>query len=313
LVGAVTALSEAGYTFPRIAGSSAGAVVGAVVAAMQAAGAPLGGLADIVRTLDYRRFRDKDLLSRLTGPLGEVASLVLEDGIYEGNYLTEWLRATLADHGVRTFADLRLPPDPGGDLAPEHRYRLVVTAADVSRRRLARLPWDYPAYGLDPDEQEVATAVRASASIPFFFEPARLRHGDGQRSTLLDGGLLSDFPIALFDRTDGHRPRWPTVGVRLSAREATRVVTHDVGGPLSLTVATVETLVSALDAAHIDDPCTQVRTVFVDTSGTSPVDFDISPQRQEELYAEGHRAALDFLTGWDFEAYVRRCRTDASR
>jgi NTE family protein len=30
-----------------------------------------------------------------------------------------------------------------------------------------------------------------------------------QRSTLVDGGLLSNFPIDTFDRTDLQRPRWP--------------------------------------------------------------------------------------------------------
>ena len=38
LVGAVTALDEAGYSFPRVAGSSAGAVVAALVAALASAG-----------------------------------------------------------------------------------------------------------------------------------------------------------------------------------------------------------------------------------------------------------------------------------
>ena len=65
--------------------------------------------------------------------------------------------------------------DPGSSLPESQRYALLVTASDVSRKRLVRLPWDYALYGLDPDEQEVADAVRASTSIPFFFEPVTLR------------------------------------------------------------------------------------------------------------------------------------------
>ena len=41
LVGAVDALAAAGYRFPRVAGTSAGAIVASLVAALQAAGEPL--------------------------------------------------------------------------------------------------------------------------------------------------------------------------------------------------------------------------------------------------------------------------------
>ena len=70
----------------------------------------------------------------------------------------------------------------------------MVTATDITRGRLLRLPWDYARLGLDPDEQLVADAVRASISIPLFFEPVKL----GDR-TLVDGGVLSNFPIEIFD------------------------------------------------------------------------------------------------------------------
>ena len=62
---------------------------------------------------------------------------------------------------------------------------------------------DYRRVGLDPDEQPVADAVRASMSIPFFFRPVSLRATSGLTSTLVDGGLLSNFPIDSLDRTDG--------------------------------------------------------------------------------------------------------------
>jgi NTE family protein len=52
LVGAVEALDQAGYRFPRVAGSSAGAIVASLVAALQVAGEPVSRLADIMRTID---------------------------------------------------------------------------------------------------------------------------------------------------------------------------------------------------------------------------------------------------------------------
>jgi NTE family protein len=250
----------------------------------------------------------------VAGPLARIVdgfSLAFDGGVFEGDYLRTWVRGALADLGVRTFGDLR-QPDAGSALPPEHRYSLVVTASDVSRGRLVRLPWDYAGYGLDPDEQEVADAVRASASIPFFFEPVTLRsqpRGEqAQVSTMVDGSVLSNFPIALFDRTDGRPPRWPTFGVRLSMRPEGRVQTTEVRGTVSLALALVETMLEACDAAHIDDPCVQARSVFVDTSGVSPVDFAISDQVQEQLLLEGHEAAGGFLARWDWQRYLTQCR-----
>ncbi len=314
LVGGVAVLVEAGYAFPRVAGSSAGAIVGAVLAALQRAGEPLARLEDVARTLDVPRLRDRGPVGRWAGPLAPLVdglSLALDSGVFEGEYLRTWLEGVLRDLGVEVFGDLRRS-DPDDDPRPgptPGAWSLVVTASDLSRQRLVRLPWDYAdVYGLDPDEQRVADAVRASASIPFFYEPVTLRSGrDRGVSTLVDGGVLSNFPIELFDRTDGRAPRWPTVGVRLSSKPG-RVLTQQVRGPVSLALAVVETLLEASDAQHIDAPCVMARSVFVDTSGISATDFGLDAQQQAALVASGRRAATAFLAGWDWPGYLRRCR-----
>ena len=315
LSGTVATLARAGYSFPRVAGTSAGAVVGAFLVALQRAGEPLERLEDVARTLDYRRLRDRGAVGRAAGPLARIVdgfSLAFDGGVFEGDYLRSWVKGALGDLGVRTFGDLRAD-DPGSSLPENQRYSLLVTASDVSRKRFVGLPWDYPLYGLDPDEQEVADAVRASASIPFFFEPVTLRstpteEGDPNVSTLVDGGVLSNFPIAVFDRTDGSPPRWPTFGVRLSMRSDGRVQTTQVRGTVSLALSLVETMVEACDAQHIDDPCVLRRSIFVNTSGISPVDFGITDQQQEQLLLAGHQAAGQFLADWDWQRYLTDCR-----
>ncbi len=300
-----------------------------MVAGLQVAGEPLDRLEEIARTLDYRKFRDRGRVGGVVGGvvdkvglglLVEGMSLAVESGLFEGKYLHDWIAGVLADLGVTTFGDLRLPPDPGSDLPAGHRYRLVVLASDVSSQRAARLPWDYPEYGLDPDEQSVADAVRASASIPYFFQPCTLRAGRtakaavagrGARSggaTLVDGGLLWNFPITIFDRTDGKPPRWPTFGVRLSTRSGPVARSQPVSGPVELTAALVETLVQARNLELAQQPCSLVRTTFVDSSAVSAVDFDITTEQQDALLAEGAQAAREFLRTWDFDQYVRKCR-----
>ena len=307
LVGAVTALDEAGYAFPRVAGSSAGAIVAALVAALQVAGEPVSRLTDVLRTVDYRRFRDRGGLGRV--PLvGRALSLLVHDGLYEGAYLEDFLTGALGELGVRTFGDLRIPADdPAADgLAPERAYRLVVTVSDLSRSRLARLPWDLPAYGVD--DLPVARAVRASAAIPFFFRPVR-QPSPGGEATWVDGGLLSNFPIELFDRTDSADPRWPTFGVRLTTRPPTPPVTRPLDGPVALGLAALDTLLTDQGSSYLEDYCTVQRTVFVPTEDVSVVDFDIDRPTQDRLYDSGRGAAQEFLRTWDFAEHVRTCRT----
>jgi NTE family protein len=294
LVGAVDALTQAGYRFPRVAGTSAGAIVASLVAALQAAGEPLSRLAEVMRTIDYQKFLDRSLIGRL--PLiGGGLSLLVSDGVYRGAYLEQLLAGLLGDLGVRTFGDLRTGEEP-----EQFAWSLVVAASDLSRRRLVRIPWDLDSYGIDPDDFPVARAVHASSAIPYVFEPVRVGG-----ATWVDGGLLSDFPVELFDRPDA-QPRWPTFGIRLSARPGIPP-THPVHGPVSLGLAAIETLVSNQDNAYIDDPCTVRRTIFVPADEVSPIDFNITVAQREALYLRGLQAGQQFLQTWNYEDYLKAC------
>jgi len=303
LVGAASVLLDRGYEPQRIAGTSAGAIVGALLAA----GMPVKELQHEMETIDYRRFQDSSLLDRVPF-VGKPLSLILERGIYEGNYLVDWLAERLARNGVETFADLRRD-DAGSGLPPWLEYKLVVVAADLSRGEMVRLPWDYEErYGLNPDEQRVVDAVRASMSIPFFFEPARIKHADRRISTLVDGGMVSNFPVALFDRDDGKRPRWPTFGLKLSAKPDATQFPNETGNPYSFLRAMVDTMVSGHDRMYIADDCVQQRTMFIDTFKIPATRFDVTEVEQSALLSSGVRAAEAFLEGWDFEEHVRACR-----
>jgi NTE family protein len=302
LVGAISVLEERGYRFHRIGGTSAGAIVGSLVAA----GMTGDQLQHVMRAVDYRRFRDPNLLDRL-GPSGQALSVLFHNGIFRGDYLRDWLAEQLNDGGVRTFGDLAVD-DPGSCLPPARSYKLVVMASNVSDNCLARLPWDYPKLGVAPGEQSVIDAVRMSMSIPFFYQPCNF-----QGRCFVDGGMLSNFPIDVFDRTDGRAPRWPTFGIKLSARPAPDAprVPVGVGGPLGLVKAMIATMTTFHDRMHLDDPAVVDRTIFVDCGQIQPTDFDLDEASQDMLYENGRHAAEKFLETWDFDRYVRTHRSDA--
>jgi NTE family protein len=315
LAGAVQPFDDAGYSFARVGGSSAGALVGAVVAALAQRGESMSRLVDIADSLDFRRFPDRGFPGRYLGPLGFLAdgvSVLFESGAYEGDYLRRWLTGVLGDLGVSTFGDLRTD-DPGDDGTMHHRYRLTVTASDVSRKQLVYLPWQYHEYGRDPDEQKVVDAVRASASIPFFFEPVTLTGPQGT-STLVDGGLVSNYPISMFDRVDGRPARWPTIGVRLDAfgSDVPQGGAEKVSGPVQLGVAVVQTAIEGCQAEHVLDPCNVARSVAVETSSVDALDFDITPAQRRALEQAGRSAAATFLQTWDYADWLARCRPETS-
>lgn len=293
LLGAIEELYKADYRRCRVAGTSAGAIVGALLAADM----PVNQLLQLMKELDYTQFRDEGMLDKMGIP-GKTMSLAFEKGVYEGKFLRDWLAGQLAALGVRTFADLKLTEPWAEKLPPEQRYRLVVIASDVSRGRLVRLPWGYKDYGLDPDTQLVADAVRASMSIPFFYEPVNL-----EGHYLVDGGLLSNFPIEIFDNTND----WPTFGVKLSARAEALTEMNPVTNPVDYSLAILSTAMNAHDMMHIDDPCTQKRTIFVDTFDIKATHFDITQKEQMRLYESGRQYARKFLETWNFDEYKRTC------
>jgi NTE family protein len=289
LVGALSVLEERGMTFARVAGASAGAIVGSLVAGGMAA----AQLQELMTSLDYTRFRDDTRLDRVP-VLGKGLSLWLEHGIYAGDYFHGWIREQLEGLGVRTFADLHRA-DPGSSLPADEQYKLVVMASDVSRGRLLRLPWDYLADGIDAPTRPVADAVRASMSIPFFYRPVTLDIPKAAPSVLVDGGMLSNFPVDIFDRTDGKPPRWPTIGIKLSAQQVPNQVEHVVKGDVSLAMGMLGTMQSWHDQMHLNDPAVVKRTIFVDTLGVNATDFSIDKPTQQKLFENGRAAAERFL------------------
>jgi NTE family protein len=216
---------------------------------------------------------------------------------------------------VETFADLRLPEDPDADpeLTGDKGFRLVVTATDITRGRALRLPWDYrSAFGLDPAEQSVADAIRMSMSIPLFFKPCELvDQRTGKASTIVDGGVLSNFPLELFDRQDGQCPRWPTLGIGvipdLPGADGTLIPGLPIPpGPLRLLSAVAITAMLGHDQTYLAQPPNDARLTRIDTGAVGIVSFGIDEAVRESLFRNGANAAEAFLSDWNWHEHLAR-------
>lgn len=179
-------------------------------------------------------------------------------------------------------------------------------ATDVTRGRLLRLPWDYHLFHLNPDEQSVAEAVRCSLSIPFYFRPRTLTDAvTKDASVIVDGGVLSNFAVEIFDRRDGKESRWPTFGVQIlpdlpaGNAELFPALAVVMSPTLQLLQQVVATAMVGRDQTHMDQPGVRERTMAVDCSGVGITDFALGAAQREAVVEEGAKAAGAFLRRWD--------------
>jgi NTE family protein len=137
----------------------------------------------------------------------------------------------------------------------------------------------------------------------------------GLRSTLVDGGILSNFPVDSLDRADGRTPRWPSFGVTVlpNLPEGNDKVIPALAplrmlGAPHLLEGVITTALVGRDQAYLNEPWVNARTIRVDSTDVGFLDFDISDNEIEALYAKGHAAAEKFLSTWDWNAYLKRFR-----
>ncbi len=311
LVGALASLEEHGYLPQNIAGTSVGAVVGALLAAGYTA-AELRKI--MMDEFDFRSLQDTNLKGRL--PLvGKPLNLVRNLGIYEGKAFERQMAEWLAAKGVHTFKDLRYEGQDAGE-RDIYRYKLQVITSDLSARKMLVLPRDAHLLGRKADRLSVARAVRMSMSIPVYFEPVRVTGPEGRKHVLVDGGLLSNFPVWLFD-TKGI-PAWPTFGLHLVNAFQIDGLTSHISPVLtacglaanldSFLVSLAMTMLEAQDGQYIDQD-NFVRTIPIPTGGVGMTDFGISRAKKRELYQGGYQACETFLQSWNFPGYVDEFRS----
>ena len=284
LVGAIAALEGVGFTPANFAGTSAGAIV----AALRVSGYTPPELKRLALELNFNDFKEGAAWGT------KLYHLFMSKGIYKTDVFYDFMKTKLAAKGIFTFHDLRTSEED-----PRWKYKLKVIASDITNGRMLILPDDVALFGLDPDEFEVAEAVRMSMSIPGFFRPAMLKD-----NYIVDGGLLSNFPIWLFD--SDITPSWPTFGILL--REPSMNQPNKVSNVLTYMQAIFSTMLKAHDRRAISGHDYFQRVIQVPTGDVGTTDFNMTAQKKEWLYHQGLVASKDFLDNWSWPRYVAWAR-----
>ncbi|MDR1641172.1 MAG: patatin-like phospholipase family protein [Clostridiales bacterium] len=314
LVGAVAGIEDNGYEFENVAGTSAGAIVASLIAV----GYTAAEIKEEMMKINFANFSKSDFLARL-GFVGIALKFATKNGVYKADYLEEWLEGLYAKKGKSRFRDLRIE-----DATSErYRYRFQAVASDLSDSSILVLPGDLKKFGIDPDSYRIAKAVRMSMSIPVYYEPFILTDADGRKHVVVDGGLLSNYPIWLLDDKRG-KSRIPTIGFKFVSSEAVTGVdpltvdhkkVHSMSG---FTLALIRTALDAHDKHYVSVKGDYQRTIAIsphivlgDKNETiSTVQFDITDPEKEALYQNGYNAAKSFLSTWDFEEWQNNHQRD---
>ncbi|MEX2415855.1 MAG: patatin-like phospholipase family protein [Paenibacillaceae bacterium] len=285
IVGAVQAAEEFGFEFNEVAGTSSGAII----ASLLAAGYTSQQIKQLILDTPFQQF-----VKTKTHLLGSTLHLLLKKGLYSGDPLEQWVYQQLAKKGIYTFADL-----------PARKLRII--ASDISEGRLMVLPDDLPLYDIDPSTFLVSRAVRMSASIPYFFEPVLIRKKKATPIYIVDGGLLSNFPLWIFDKEHMQSERLsrtiiPSIGFQLVGK--LEQVPRRIIGPITMFYALFATMMEAHDERYIEDH-NRYRTIKIPTLGVRTTQFDLSDEVSMRLFESGYGAGRKFIKQWSISAYQK--------
>ena len=157
------------------------------------------------------------------------------------------------------------------------------------------------------DVQHENDAAAAMGVTPATFRELTPKEQKLQRSVIIDGGTLSNFPVWLFDVDNPAQPlKRPTFGFTLTGGKG-------VGAGLNKVISLMpwavrfgfdmfHTSQEAWDARFVSHS-TRVRTVAVDAGTVGTTDFNLAPALQDMLIANGRAAAKGFLDRFDLDAY----------
>ncbi|QDI89854.1 hypothetical protein EPH95_00595 [Salicibibacter halophilus] len=275
-IGALEELEKRNYRFKRVAGTSAGALVASLIMA----GYTSEELRDLMEELDPQTLLDPTPWTQHFPMLLKWLGVYWGLGLYKGNRLEEWLGEKLAAKGIRTFNDL-----------PKKSLRIV--ASDLTRGQLLVIPDDLHVYGIIPETFPIARAVRMSCSLPYFFQPVKLFDKNGETAIIVDGGILSNFPMWLFRREE--RVKRPLLGFQLNPEpNDTR---NTIDNALELYSSVFETMQKGHDARYVEKH-KQENVVFIPVNRIKTTSFSLTKDDRKRLAQLGRDATQNYLKNW---------------
>lgn len=258
-------------------------------------------------------------------------------GVNPGDFFYDWLKCRFDAYKVYTVEDLEAKMNKGikGVRLREGVTKdtkglegsITVIASELSTGNKIQFPEMYDLFRTkDSQEKPLHPAgfVRASMAIPLFFESfyipippnpeteqAWLKRFDAKppkTARLVDGGLLSNFPINLFFNPELDSPRLPTFGIDLydeldrptEEDDPARWGIHTYAGKM------LGTLKGYYDKDFLLKYKAYKRGIGeVNMTGYDWLNFFMGKEEKVEMFVKGVKAADKFLREFDWAAYKK--------
>src|SRR5690625_4757978 len=277
-LGALRSMEEKQLQLERVAGTSAGAIIASLIAASYRT----EEINQLLQELDLQQFLDAPQITKVL-PFSKWLFLYFQMGIYKGDKFEKWLHTQLAQKGIYTFKDLK-------------SGYLKVVVSDLTLGKLVVIPDDLKrVYDIDPADFLVSKAVRMSAGFPYFFMPVKLSGKNKQKSIIVDGGLLSNFPLWVFENDRGNSKR-PVLGVKLSGSIENNN-TKKINNALDMFYALFSTMKLAHDARYVSKS-KQDNIIFIPIENVDTMNLNITTESKDALINLGKQSADKFLNHW---------------
>lgn len=347
LVGYCYVLEQMGIRFFSLAGTSAGSIN----AMLLASGGTISetktennieilanqNLYDFVDGKNVKKLLDNFLSKsnrlQLIFEIFKVLNPLLKKlGINPGDKFLEWMSQVLENNGIKTTEDLlaKFKELPNGlkirdgiDKTLEGlEPKLALITSDITTETKVDFPRMRDLYWEDADRINPANYVRASMSIPYFYEPFTVEHLPqhiGARESwremagyvgivpgkvyFVDGGVMSNFPINIFHNYN-NVPRMPTFGVRFGSY---RTGTNKITNPLNFFYSMFKSIRYLYDYDFIlKNPDYQMLIQHIDIGNHNWLNFALTDNDKVDLFVRGAKAAELFLRKFEWEKYKNR-------
>jgi len=211
--------------------------------------------------------------------------------------------------------------DPVATRVPDEELmaELQVIAFDVVNSRKAVLPRDSGWYGADARSWSIPQLVRASIALPMVFSPIRLeqlqappivRDTAPKEALFVDGVLVANLPLDVFDERDADEAVCPTIGLLIDeTKQGEETPARAEINTLSsfakaLAVGLIDRQWADLDNRKDNDRIVRISNIVTSGRGVEVLDYDMTDDETVDLFLNGARAALAKLASWDYQDHL---------
>ena len=249
-VGALYELNEQGILggITKFAGTS----VGAMICGMLSVRLPLDQIKETAMKISSGFLFDISFV-----PFSDIYSFLNDYGLYSGDKLEMEYEKIIFEHtGIKEITFKQIKEIYGTEV--------TLVGACINKKK----PY-YLNVNTEPD-MSLSRAVRISASVPGLFKPI-IHKGD----YLVDGGIIDNFPIHLFDKEK-------TIGIKFNIALAYE---RKIDGLTSYFLGMLETVYVQLNTVMINDDYHVITIMLDDAIG---LNFDITADEKKEMIRIGN-------------------------